>query len=163
MWSWPSRNQVQGYVENPCVNHVVILRLVDGELWETTGQVGLPWWLRGTESVANAGESLGSLVPQSCPTLCDPVDCRLPGSSVHRIFQARVLEWVAISFSRGSSQPRNRTQVSHIVGRHFTIWATREVHRFNPWVRKIPLEEEVAIHFSILAWEIPWTGEPGGL
>ena len=44
-----------------------------------------------------------SEVAQSCPTLCDPVDCSLPGSSVHGILQARVLEWVAISFSRGSS------------------------------------------------------------
>ena len=44
-----------------------------------------------------------SEVAQSCPTLCDPMDCSLPGSSVHRIFQARVLEWVASSFSRGSS------------------------------------------------------------
>ena len=42
-------------------------------------------------------------VAQSCPTLCDPMDCSLPGSSIHRIFQAKVLEWVAISFSRGSS------------------------------------------------------------
>ena len=50
----------------------------------------------------------------------------LPGSSVHGIFQARILEWVAISFSRGSSQPRDRTQVSWIAGRCFTIWATRE-------------------------------------
>ena len=49
---------------------------------------------------------------QSCPTLCDPMDCSLPGFSVHRIFQARVPEWVAISFSRGSS--RDRTQVSHM-------------------------------------------------
>ena len=47
-------------------------------------------------------------VPQSCLTLCDPMDCSLPGFSVHGIFQARVLEWVAISFSRGSSQPRDR-------------------------------------------------------
>ena len=54
---------------------------------------------------ANAGESLESLVAQLCPTLSDPMDCRLPGSSIDRIFQARVLEWVAISFSRGSSQP----------------------------------------------------------
>ena len=46
-------------------------------------------------------------VAQSCPTLCDPIDCSPPGSSVHGIFQARVLEWVAISFSRGSSQPRD--------------------------------------------------------
>ena len=54
------------------------------------------------------------------------MDCRLPGSSVHGIFQARGLEWVAISFSRGSSQPRDQTQVSHIVGRHFTVWAIRK-------------------------------------
>ena len=44
---------------------------------------------------------------QSCPTLCDPMDCSLPGSSVHRILQARILEWVAISYYRGSSQPRD--------------------------------------------------------
>ena len=55
------------------------------------------------------------------------MDCSLPGSSVHGIFQARVLEWIAISFSRGSSRPRDWTRVSCIVGRHFTIWATREV------------------------------------
>ena len=53
------------------------------------------------------------------------MDCSLPGSSVHGIFQARILEWIAISFSRGSSQPRDRTWVSHIIGRCFTIWATR--------------------------------------
>ena len=63
-----------------------------------------------------------------CPTLCDPVDCSPPGSSVHGILQARILEWVAISFSRGSSQPRDRIQVSHIAGRHFNLWATREAH-----------------------------------
>ena len=66
-------------------------------------------------------------VTQSCPTLCHPMDCSLPGSSVHGIFQAIVLEWIAISFSRGTSQPRDRTRVSHIVDRHFTVWATREV------------------------------------
>ena len=63
---------------------------------------------------------------QSCPTLCDPVDCSLPGSSIHGILQARILEWVAISFSRGSSRPRDWTNVSHLVGRRFTLWATRE-------------------------------------
>ena len=52
-----------------------------------------------------------------CPILCDPMDCSLPGSSLHGILQARVQEWVAISFSRGSSQPRNRTQVSCIVSK----------------------------------------------
>ena len=75
-----------------------------------------------------------SEVTQSCPTLCDLVDCSLPGSSVHGIFQARVLEWVAISFSRGSSQPRDRTQVSCIAGRHFTLWAAREV-LYGAWRR----------------------------
>ena len=52
------------------------------------------------------------------------MDCSLPGSSIHGILQARILGWVAISFSRGSSRPRDRTQVSHIAGRRFTLWAT---------------------------------------
>ena len=60
-----------------------------------------------------------SEVAQSCPTLCNPMDYSPPGSSNLGIFQAKVLEWVAISFSRGSSWPRNRTWVSHTVGRHF--------------------------------------------
>ena len=60
-----------------------------------------------------------SEVTQSCLTLCDPMDYSLPGSSIHGIFQARVLEWVAISFSRGSSPPKDWTQVSHIAGRRF--------------------------------------------
>ena len=55
------------------------------------------------------------------------MDYSLLGSSVHWIFQAIVLEWIAISFSRGSSQPRDRTWVSHIVDRRLTVWATREV------------------------------------
>ena len=49
---------------------------------------------------------------QPCPSLCDPVDCSPQGSSVHEIFQARILEWVAIAFSRGSSQPRDQTHIS---------------------------------------------------
>ena len=63
-------------------------------------------------------------VAQSCPTPCDSTDYSLPGSSVHGVLQARVLEWVAISFSRGSSWPRDWNQVSGIVGRRFTVWAT---------------------------------------
>ena len=61
------------------------------------------------------------LVTQSCLALCDPVDCSPPGSSVMGILQARILEWVAMLFSGGSSQPRDQTQVSCIVGRFFTI------------------------------------------
>ena len=59
------------------------------------------------------------LVAQSCPTLCNPMDCTLPGSSVHGILQARILEWVAIFFSKESSEPRDRTQVSCSAGRFF--------------------------------------------
>ena len=67
-----------------------------------------------------------SEVAQSCPILCDPMDCNLPGSSIHGIFQARVLEWVAISFFRGSSPPRDQTLASRIAGRCFMFSATRE-------------------------------------
>ena len=66
-----------------------------------------------------------SEVAQSCLMLCDPMDCSLPGSSVHGILQTRVLERVAISFSRGSSQPRDRAWVARIAGSCFTILATR--------------------------------------
>jgi len=62
-----------------------------------------------------ACESVKVKVSQLCPTLCDPMDC-----TVHGILQARILEWLAIPLSRGSSQPRNRTQVSHIADRFFT-------------------------------------------
>ena len=61
-------------------------------------------------------------VARSCLTLCDPMVY-----TVHGILQARILEWVAFPFSRGSSQPRDRMQVSHIAGRFFTSWATRGV------------------------------------
>ena len=54
-----------------------------------------------------------------------PMNCSLPGSSVHGILQARMLEWVHIPFSRGSSWPRDRTQFSHIAGGFFTVWASR--------------------------------------
>ena len=66
------------------------------------------------------------LLAQSCPTFCDPIDCSPPGSFFRGIFQARIVEWVAISFSRGSSWPRDQTQVSCIAGGCFTVWATRE-------------------------------------
>ena len=90
-----------------------------------------------------------SEVAQSCPTLCDPMDCSLPSSSVHGVFQAIVLEWIAISFSSGSSQPRDRTQVSHSVDRRFTVWATREVQ----WIlREYPNPESVIRN----GWQ--WTG-----
>ena len=66
----------------------------------------------------------------SCSVLCNsfetPMDCSLPGSSVHGILQARIPEWVAIPFSRGSSWPKDRTRASCVAGKFFTVWATRE-------------------------------------
>ena len=71
-----------------------------------------------------------SEVAQSCPTLCDLVNCSQPGFSIHGILQARVLECVAISFSRESSPSRDQTRVSHIAGRRFNFWATTEVQNW---------------------------------
>ena len=104
---------------------------------------------------------------------CDPMDCNLPGSSVHGILQARILEWVSMSFSRGSSWSKNRTRVSCIAGRFFTNWTTREALPFTyiPWLLMEDFycrvasatEKAMAPHSSTLAWKIPWTEEPGGL
>ena len=78
-----------------------------------------------------------------------------PGYPRHGILQARILEWVAFPFSRGSPQPRDRTQVSHIASGFFTNWAIKE---------GLPSQEkEMITHSSILAWKIPLTEEPGGL
>ena len=73
-------------------------------------------WLEGILGVGRVSHSV----------IGDPIDCSLPGSSVHGISQAGILEWVAILFSRGSSWSRNQTYVSCIAGRFFTLWATRE-------------------------------------
>ena len=74
---------------------------------------------------------------QLCPTLCDPLDCSPSGSSVHGILWAWILEWVTMPFSKGSSQPRDQTQVSHIAGRFFTVWATK-----HEWKKSI-LDHEI--------------------
>ena len=71
------------------------------------------------------------LVTHSCPILCDPIDCSPPSSSVHGILQARILEWAAISYSRGSSWIRDRTWVSCTASRFFIIWATRDALLWN--------------------------------
>ena len=67
-------------------------------------------------------------VTQSCLTLWDPTDCNPPGSSVYGILLAKILEWVAIPFSKGSSRPRDWTWVSCTPGGFLTVWATREAH-----------------------------------
>ena len=100
-------------------------------LWEPPAPVPPPAHRRRplhqlTEGAGRGGSAAVVLVAQSCPTLCIAMDCSPPGSSVHWIPQASILEWVAICFSRGSSRPRNRTQVSCTAGRFFTTWATRQ-------------------------------------
>ena len=89
------------------------------------GNIQKPWMRMSFKKYSLSWERK-SEVAQSCSTLCDPMDYSPPGSSIHGIFQARVLEQVAFPFSRGSSRPRDQTWVSCIAGRHFTIWATRE-------------------------------------
>ena len=93
------------------------------------------------------------LVAQSCPTLCDPMDCSPPGSSVHEIFQARILEWVAISFSRGSSQPRDQTRVSCTAGRFITDWATREAPKYSAF-RKLQIKSKWMLILKVLCLKI---------
>ena len=92
-------------------------------------------------------------VAQSCLTLYNPMDCSLLGSSVHGIFQARILEWVAISFSRGSSPPRDWTQVSCIVGRRVTLWATREVLVIWSFCKYDPPWGAFHDHLVLHCWE----------
>ena len=114
-----------------------------------------------------------SLIAHSCPTLCNLMDCRPPVSSVHGILQTRIMDWVAIPFSRASSWHRDGTRVSCIAGRFSTIWATSTAVVKNPpamqetWVQSLgqedPLEKGIATHSTILVWRIPWTEEPSGL
>ena len=80
--------------------------------------------LRYVDDTILVAEKVKVKVAQSCLALCNPM-----GYAVHWILQARILEWVAFPFFRGSSQPRDRTQVSHVAGRFLTSWTTREVKR----------------------------------
>ena len=97
-------------------------------------------------------------VTQSCLTLCDLMDCSLPGSSVHGILQAEILQWVAISFSRVSSQPRDCTLVSCIAGRSFTVWAPREAQRKEIWTHAVTRTNLEACMLScIRLFVTPWT------
>ena len=92
------------------------------------------------------------LIAQSCPTLCDHMDCGPPNSSVHGILQARILEWVAKPSSRGLSQPRAQTQVSCIAGRIFTVWATREAHSVSLLIFSL---DDLSFMEPISAWIVP--------
>ena len=112
-------------------------------------QTLFPWWLICLWLIGclfQGKTSLGAdlylqsshvLVAHSCPTLWDPRDYSPPVSSVHGILQSRILEWVVIPFSRGSSQPRDWTQVSCIAGIFFTVWATRDSSLATPSLKLI--------------------------
>ena len=95
-------------------------------------------------SSPHRGFSLCVLVTQSCMTLCNHMDCSPPGSSIYGILQVRIVEWVAIPFSRGSSWSSDRTWVSCIVGWFFTIWATRETG--FPWSVHVLIQ--YILHFT---------------
>ena len=92
-------------------------------------------------------------VTQLCPTLCHPTDCSPPGSSVQGIHQARILEWVPIPFSRGSSWPKDRTQVSCTAGRFFTVWLIW----LKSWLLQWPIRNSIiscCIYFRRCAWSL---------
>ena len=93
----------------------------------------------------------------SCSVVSDSlrlVDCSPPSSSVHGILQARILEWVAISFSRRSSRPRDRTQVSHIAGRCFNLCTTREALKYKNTVSQKTSYRDTELQIQVLTSEI---------
>ena len=115
---------------------------------------------------------------ESCPTLCEPMDCSLPGSSVHGILQARIFKWAAMPYFSGSCQlsikPTSFTTPELAGGLFTTSWASLVAQRLKclpamreTWVQSLgqedPLEKEMATYSSILAWRIPWTEESVGL
>ena len=148
------RGEVVGWMLNPTLGPMISsARSTDGNPSESwTPELQGPFWLwthqegRWVDSIGEVHRSsvswthsdlfgcswsvssivVGVLVALSCLTLCDPMDCSPLGSSVHGILQGRILEWVAIPFSMGSSWPRDWTWVSCVAGRFFTIWATRK-------------------------------------
>ena len=159
-----------GHLPDPGINpHLLCLLYwqVDSLLLSHVGSPDVylcvfPGWEKKAE-MAKGGESnihstvmqqiLESRVAELCPTLHDPMDCSLLGSSVHGIFQEKILEWVAISFSRGSSQSRDWTRVSRIAGRHFTVWATREVLKNICWCLNSMCQ---ALCWELLIFLCPW-------
>ena len=89
-----------------------------------------------TQSLTSRISQLPVIITQSCLTLCDPMHCSPPGFSVYGIIQARILDWIAIPFSRGSSWPRDQTRISCascMTGRFFTFWVTGEVQEVAEW------------------------------
>ena len=120
-----------------------------GVLWSWVGREGN---MDGTQSMPRACVQSLSRVR----LFCDPMDCSPPGCSVHEISQARILEWVATSFSRGSSWLRDRI--------HLQVDSLPLSHQGSPWqilnTKILSAEKAMAPHSSTLAWKIPWMEEP---
>ena len=126
-----------------------------GHLWEK-GAIFTAWKIiyspKGKVKVKVKMKS-----PSHVRLFATPWTSSLPGSSLHGILQARVLEWVAISFSRGSSQPRDRTWVSHIPGRRFNLWATVTKSYSSPLptrtekdYHKLHCQQNIHLHLSFV-------------
>ena len=134
--------------------------LTDAGPWGRSDAV-TPIWLQSlcahhTYQKPSGEASAKVLVSQLWLTLCDPINCSLPGSCIHGISQARILEWVAIPFSRGSSRSRNRTQLSCTASRFFTIWATREAPReANRTSNLGPKDCKSAANSIAAVWRLP--------
>ena len=92
---------------------------------------------------------------------CDPINCSPPGSSVH--VQARIMDWVAISFSKGSSRPRDRTQVSHTAGRRFNLCATREALKYKDTVSQKTSYRDTELQIQVLTSKISKGGKEARL
>ena len=130
LWTWPIRLLCS--CNSPGKNTGVGCHVLLQGIFLTQGSnpdlLHLLHWQAGSLPLNHLGSPSDWVcsVTHSCPTLCDPMDWSPPGSSVHGIFQARILQWVAIPFSRGYSWPRNRILISCIAGWFFTIWAIWE-------------------------------------
>ena len=126
-WSEDSKTFREWQLWRPWLNHDSWLAGLAGSSPKVIFFEFLSTYINMTFS-SNPRVSVCCLVAKSFPNLCDPMDSSTPGSSVHEISQARILEWVAISFSRGSSWPRDRTCIPCIVRQILYHWATRKAN-----------------------------------
>ena len=118
-----------------------------------------PWTAahQAPTSIGFSRQDYWSGVPLSCLTLCNSIECNPPGSSAHGILQARILAWVAIPFSRESSQPRNQSRVSCTSGKFFTIWTTREAHK--TLITSSKFMYVTILHFAFYIISLPESGQ----
>ena len=115
LWGHTESDTTEATQQQQQQTHIYSLRLAFGDganSCKFSSHSGRTYPLNSWRSFLRTHSEVKMLVTQSCLTLCDPIDCNPPGSSVHGIRQARILEWVALSFSRGSSQPRKLNRVS---------------------------------------------------